>query len=128
MLWRYSNPDRKFPFYSSASVVGGRVVLGGRDKIVHAIDAATGKKAWTFETRARIDASPAVAGGRVYIGSGDGRFYVLDARHRRQAVGVRHRLRHHVVGRAGRRPRGGGVHRRRRLLLRLDRLSVIGCR
>ena len=79
VLWRYSNPDRKFPFYSSASVVGGRVVLGGRDKIVHAIDAASGKKAWTFETRARIDASPAVAGGRIYIGSGDGRFYVLDA-------------------------------------------------
>ena len=46
---------------------------------MHAIDAATGKAAWTFTTRARVDSSPAVAGGRVYVGSNDGRLYVLDA-------------------------------------------------
>jgi outer membrane protein assembly factor BamB len=78
VIWRYANPDRKFPFYSSAALDRGRVILGGRDKFVHAIDAASGRKAWTFETRARVDSSPAVAGGRVYVGSGDGRFYVLD--------------------------------------------------
>ncbi|MGH9203216.1 MAG: PQQ-binding-like beta-propeller repeat protein, partial [Vicinamibacterales bacterium] len=72
VVWRYENPDRKFPFYSSATLDRGRVVLGGRDKIVHGIDAATGKKGWTFETRARVDSSPAVAAGRVYIGSSDG--------------------------------------------------------
>ena len=44
-----------------------------------AIDAGTGKVAWTFGTRARVDSSPVVAGGRIYIGSGDGRLYVLDA-------------------------------------------------
>jgi eukaryotic-like serine/threonine-protein kinase len=79
MLWRYANPDRKFPFYSSAALANGRVILGGRDKFVHAIDAGTGKVAWTFGTRARVDSSPVVAAGRVYIGSGDGRLYVLDA-------------------------------------------------
>ena len=42
-------------------------------------DAATGKAAWTFATRARVDSSPVVAGGRVYIGSSDGRLYVLNA-------------------------------------------------
>ena len=78
VLWRYSDKERQFPFYSSASVANGRVVLGGRDKLIHAIDAGTGKAAWTFTTRARVDSSPAVAGGRVYVGSGDGRFYVLD--------------------------------------------------
>jgi outer membrane protein assembly factor BamB len=78
VLWRYSDKERQFPFYSSAAFANGRVVLGGRDKFVHAIDAATGKAAWTFATRARIDSSPAIAGERVYIGSGDGRFYVLD--------------------------------------------------
>ena len=57
-----------------------RVIVGSRDKLVHAIDAATGKPAWTFTTRARVDSSPAVAGGRVYVGSSDGRLYVLDAR------------------------------------------------
>ena len=55
------------------------VIVGGRDKCVHAIDAATGKPAWKFATRARVDSSPAVAGGRVYVGSSDGKLYVLDA-------------------------------------------------
>jgi outer membrane protein assembly factor BamB len=77
VLWRYK-PERQFPFYSSAAVAGGKVVLGGRDKVVHALDAATGKAAWTFTTRARVDSSPAVAGGKVCVGSGDGRIYVLD--------------------------------------------------
>ncbi len=79
VVWRYTDPDREFPFYSSAALAGDRVIVGGRDKMVHAIDVATGKPAWTFATRARVDSSPAVAGGRVYIGSSDNRFYVLDA-------------------------------------------------
>jgi eukaryotic-like serine/threonine-protein kinase len=79
MLWRYTNPDRKFPFYSSAASAGNRIIVGGRDKYVHALDAATGKLAWSFATRARVDSSPAVSAGRVYVGSGDGRLYVLDA-------------------------------------------------
>jgi outer membrane protein assembly factor BamB len=78
VTWRYT-PDAEFPFYSSAALAGGRVILGGRDKLVHAIDAGTGKAAWTFATRARVDSSPVVAGGRVYVGSSDGRLYVLDA-------------------------------------------------
>ena len=54
-----------------------RVVVGGRDKLVHALD-GDGKRVWTFQTRARVESSPAIAGGRVYIGSNDGRLYVLD--------------------------------------------------
>jgi outer membrane protein assembly factor BamB len=79
VVWRYSPPDAEFPFYSSAALSNGRVVVGGRDKLVHALDAATGKVAWTFAARARVDSSPVVAGGRVYVGSSDGRLYVLDA-------------------------------------------------
>ena len=78
IVWRYSDPGGQFPFYSSPALSGGRVVIGGRDKLVHAVDTATGEPAWTFATRARVDSSPAVAGGRVYIGSADNRFYVLD--------------------------------------------------
>src|SRR5436309_1158765 len=79
IVWRYRDPDREFPYYSSAALVDGRLIVGGRDKAVHAIDAATGKGAWKFATRARVDSSPAVAGGRVFVGSSDGKFYVLDA-------------------------------------------------
>ena len=50
IVWRYEHPVRKFPFYSSAALADGLAVLGGRDKIVHALD---------VEDRARSDgASP----------------------------------------------------------------------
>jgi outer membrane protein assembly factor BamB len=75
--WRYKNPQRQFPFYSSAAVVHARVVVGGRDKMVHALD-GEGRAVWTFATRARVESSPAISGGRVYVGSNDGRFYVLN--------------------------------------------------
>lgn len=75
--WRYQNPERKFPFYSSAALTSTRVVLGGRDKLVHGL-LPTGKSAWTFATRARVESSPAIASGRVFVGSNDGRFYVLN--------------------------------------------------
>jgi eukaryotic-like serine/threonine-protein kinase len=76
VVWRYQHPTRKFPYFSSAAVTNTRVVLGGRDKLVHGLSLA-GKGVWTFTTRARVESSPAVSGGRVFVGSNDGRFYVL---------------------------------------------------
>ncbi len=78
ITWRYQHAQRQFPFYSSAAVAGGKVVVGGRDKLVHCLNAKTGKAIWSFPTRARVESSPAVSGERVYVGSNDGRFYVLD--------------------------------------------------
>ncbi len=77
IVWRYENPERQFPFYSSAGIMEGKVVLGGRDKLVYCLDAQTGKSLWTFPTNARVDSSPAIADQRVFIGSSDGHFYVL---------------------------------------------------
>ena len=77
IAWHYEHPQRKFPFYSSAAVTSARVVLGGRDKLVHGLT-VNGKAAWTFATRARVESSPAIAGDRVFVGSNDGRFYVLN--------------------------------------------------
>lgn len=77
IVWRYQHPERKFPYYSSAAVLGDRVVVGGRDKLLHGLNAA-GQEVWVFTTRARIESSPAIAAGRVYVGSNDGRFYVVN--------------------------------------------------
>jgi outer membrane protein assembly factor BamB len=77
-VWVYIHPQRQFPFYSSPAFAEGKIVLGGRDKMVHCLSAATGKAIWTFTTRARVESSPVIASGRVYVGSNDGRFYVLD--------------------------------------------------
>jgi outer membrane protein assembly factor BamB len=83
VVWRYENPTRKFPFYSSPALHGERIWVGGRDKNMYCINTRTGKPEWTFAARARIESSPALAPSgtdmRVLFGSNDGRFYVLDA-------------------------------------------------
>jgi outer membrane protein assembly factor BamB len=78
VLWRYKPTERQFPFYSSAAVDAGRVVLGGRDKLVHCLEAESGKALWTFATKGRVDSSPVIVGARAYVGSADGRVYALD--------------------------------------------------
>jgi outer membrane protein assembly factor BamB len=77
-VWHYENPQRQFPFYSSAALAGNKVIVGGRDKSVHSLNALNGKQFWEFVTKSRVESSPAVVGDRVYVGSNDGRFYVLD--------------------------------------------------
>ena len=114
ILWRYEHPQRKFPFYSTPAVLGGRIYLGGRDKMLHALDAKTGKAVWTFATKARIDSSPAIADGRVWFGSNDGNLYALDVNtgkevwelHRRRTdLGLaRDRVRSHYHRGTGRSP------------------------
>ena len=59
-------------------VEGDRLVVGGRDKMVHAISKDSGRPIWTFTTRARVDSSPVIARNRVYVGGNDGKLYVLD--------------------------------------------------
>lgn len=78
ILWNYENPDRQFPFYSSAAVTEKAVYIGGRDKTLHALDPKTGKPAWTFRAKGRIDSSPVVVGRRVFFGSTDGVLYALN--------------------------------------------------
>ncbi len=66
-------------FLSSPTVRDGAVYFGSGDGHVYAVDAATGKMRWTFETGNVVHASPAVDGGLVYVGSYDAYFYALDA-------------------------------------------------
>src|SRR5260370_20483408 len=91
ILWHYENPDRQFPYYSSAALASRRLIVGGRDKLVHAIDVTTGKSSWTFAARARVDSSPAVAGGRRYIRSSGGRAYVVRWGEGEEGVGIHNR-------------------------------------
>jgi outer membrane protein assembly factor BamB len=88
VVWRYEVPDRKFEFWSSPAM--GRVpgaagakpvdvaIIGGRDKLVHAIRLDDGQALWTFPTRAKVDASPVIARERVIAASFDGHLYLLD--------------------------------------------------
>jgi outer membrane protein assembly factor BamB len=78
ITWEYTDEDSPFPFHSSVAVSQGLVIVGGRDKHVHAIDAAKGKRVWLFETRGRVDSSAVIVGERVFIGSNDGSLYEID--------------------------------------------------
>jgi eukaryotic-like serine/threonine-protein kinase len=75
VVWSYR--DRSFPYFSSPSVTGGKVVFGGRDRRLHCVRRADEEPLWTFQTRGRVDSSPVVVGEVVVFGSADGRVYVV---------------------------------------------------
>lgn len=77
VVWRYQTGGGEFPFHSSAAVSDKYLVVGSRNKSVHAVLRETGEKAWTFATRAKVDSSPAIVGDRVFVGSHDGNLYEL---------------------------------------------------
>lgn len=76
VLWRYKADQA---FFASTCLTDKLVVLGSRDKRVHAMDRRTGKKAWIFETRGKVDGSAILAGTRIHVASLDGNLYMLDA-------------------------------------------------
>ena len=67
------------PVVSSPTVVDGVAYVGSDDKLLHAVDVATGKEKWKFATEGIVRSTPAVATGVVYFGSYDGVFYAVDA-------------------------------------------------
>ena len=75
VVWRYKNRD--FAYMSSAAVTDDRVIVGGRDKLLHCLNRETGEKIWTFATQGKVDSSPVVAGDKVVVGSNDGRVYLV---------------------------------------------------
>jgi len=77
VIWTYKHPDKDFAFYSSAAISGDRILVGGRDKMLHCLDRGSGRAHWTFQTRAKVDSSPTVVGERVFFGSYDGNLYGL---------------------------------------------------
>ena len=78
VAWRFEDEERQFPFMSSPAVAEDVLVIGGRDKYVRALDAATGKVRWAVRTKGRVDGSPIIMKDRVIVGSGDGVLYVFN--------------------------------------------------
>ena len=78
IVWQYENPDRQLPFFSSAAITKNIVVIGGRDKVVHALSPDKGEKIWTFTAKSRIESSPVIVGNRVFFGTTRGVFIGLD--------------------------------------------------
>lgn len=82
-------PTRKWSYRtggyitSSPAVVNGIVYVGSEDGSLYALDAASGRKQWSYRTESSLGgflkSSPAVVKGVVYVGSFDYSLYALDA-------------------------------------------------
>ena len=76
IAWVYE--DRALPFFSSPAVNDRLVLIGSRDKNLHAIDRKTGQAVWKFQTGGRVEGSPVVFSDGVVFGSTDGRLYAAN--------------------------------------------------
>lgn len=75
-IWEYG--EREFEYYAAPAVLGGMVIVGGRDKRLHGIDRVSGKGLWEFRARDRIDSSPVICAGKTVIfGCDDGYVYAV---------------------------------------------------
>ena len=77
ILWWYQHPERHFPFYASAAVTPDIVIIGGRDKMVHALRPQTGEPLWIYPAKSRVDSSPVIVGERVFFGTMGGELVAL---------------------------------------------------
>jgi len=72
------HPPYAFDYLSSSPTVHqGMVFVGSANGRLYAIEAATGKEKWHFETGDRIRSTPKVHQKRVYFGSWDHHLYAL---------------------------------------------------
>ena len=76
LTWIYEAED--FPFFSSPALDDQHVYIGSRDKSLHAIKRADGKRAWTFKTGGRVESSPLAFNDGIVFGSSDGRLYAAN--------------------------------------------------
>jgi outer membrane protein assembly factor BamB len=77
IAWHYQNHGHGAAFRSSAAVTPEAVIVGSRDKQLHAFNPKTGQPLWSFVAKGRIDGSPVVVGDRAFVGSADGRLYAI---------------------------------------------------
>jgi len=78
IAWSFTAENHPQAFYSSAAVTEKLVVVGSRDKRVHAFERKTGKEIWSYLAHKNVDSSPVIVDRRVTVGSLDGNLYVLD--------------------------------------------------
>lgn len=118
IAWTYEHPDRHFPFYSSAAVTGDRLVVGGRDKMVHCLNLKTGKAVLDVcDTLPRRFFAGDRRGARLR-GLRRRSFLRAGLDHGEKALGFRSRLAAHGLARHRRRARGDRLRRRASVLLR----------
>lgn len=76
IVWRFQEKGKEQPYHSSAAVTEELVIVGGQDKLLHALDRKSGEQKWSFAANGQINSSPVVVSGkRIFVGSNDGHLY-----------------------------------------------------
>jgi outer membrane protein assembly factor BamB len=75
--WRYASPTNA-QIYTPA-IAGGRAYVVGHDRLVVALDVASGDVVWSVERPSEIEALPAIVGNVVYVVGNDGPVEAIDA-------------------------------------------------
>ncbi len=78
IVWRYQHPTRQLPFFASAAVTDNIILIGGRDKMMHALTPEKGEPLWTYTAQTGIESSAVVVGKRAFFGTTRGVFLALD--------------------------------------------------
>jgi len=71
---------------ATPSIAGGLVYATDLGRVVHCVDAATGKPCWTHKAGGEIWSSTLVADGKVYVGSRRGDFWILAAGREKRVI------------------------------------------
>jgi len=71
---------------STPAVYDGLVFVADCGRMLHCVDAETGRPYWTHQTKGEIWASTLVADGKVYIGTRRGDFWVLAASKKKRVI------------------------------------------
>ena len=72
---------------STPAVWNGMAFVADCGRLVHCVDAATGKPHWTHEAKGDFWSSPVVADGKVYMGSRRGELFVFAADKEKKLLG-----------------------------------------
>jgi outer membrane protein assembly factor BamB len=75
LAWGYESGDF---FTSSPTVLDGKVLCGGGDGFLYALESTTGRELWKVKTGGRVRSTPAVDRGTVFVGSFDGSLYAVE--------------------------------------------------
>jgi outer membrane protein assembly factor BamB len=71
--------NSQFLVNSTPALLGDRIIFGGLNGKIQALDARTGRMLWQRELGARVSTSVAVVGNNAYVGDANGRVHQLNA-------------------------------------------------
>lgn len=83
LVWEFhkvgpKEADRMHTTNAAVAVHGGLVVATDMWGFVHCLDAATGARQWSHDTKAPIQGGPLVVDGKIYVGNDEGEVWVFE--------------------------------------------------